>query len=71
MIASADKDFARFGLLLEMAFQTKVCVPLGEHLVVDRAMRIVAGGAAFADCFVLENKWAALSGVTFCTGVRI
>ena len=69
VIAPANKNAAGLGLLLEMAFQTKIRVPLRQHLVVDRAMRIVAGGAAFAHGLVFENKWTALSGVALRAGI--
>ena len=69
VIASADEDFSGLSLLLEMAFQTKVLVPLREHLVINRAVRIVAGGAAFADRFVFENERPALSCVAL--GARV
>ena len=71
VIASADKDAARLRLLLEVAFQTKIRVPLRQHLVVDRAMRIVAGGAALANRFMFENKRPALRSVTLRARVRI
>ena len=46
--------------LLEMAFQTQVCIAFGEHLGVDAAMRGMAGGAAFTQGFVFKNKGALL-----------
>src|SRR5829696_7505134 len=52
-----------------MAFETKIRVAGFEHLVIDGSVRIMAGGAAFAHRFVLENKRAALSGVAIAAGV--
>ena len=71
MIAPADKDLAGLGLLLEVAFQAKILVPLREHLVIDCAVRIVAGGATFANRFVFEDVRPALGGVAFRAGVRV
>lgn len=71
VIASANEDFSGLGLLLKMAFQTKILVSLREHLVVDRSMRIVAGSAAFTNRFVFENERPALSGVALRTGVGV
>ena len=71
VIPSANKNAARLGLLLEMAFQTKVSIPLREHFVIDRAMRIVAGGATFTNRFVFENERAPLRCVALRTGIRI
>lgn len=51
----ADVDFARSGVHLRMAFETKIIVALHEHLVRDRPMRLMANGAAFAQRFVLVN----------------
>ena len=63
VVAAANDNHAGSCLLLEVALQTEVGVALHQHLIVRRAVRIVAGGAAFADGFVLENKGPALSGV--------
>ena len=65
MVASADQDDAWGGLLLEVTLQTEVGVAGLEHLRVHGAVRIVAGDAAFAGGFVLEDVGAGLGSVTF------
>ena len=52
-----------------MTFEAKVVIPLNEHFFVHGAVWIMAGGAAFTDCFVFENKGAALGGVALHAGV--
>ena len=69
MIAAADHDNAGCGLRLGMALQAKGSVALGEHPLINRAMWLVAGVAALAQRFVLEDKRPALHGVTFETGL--
>src|SRR6185295_3351296 len=64
VIAIADEDFAVGPLLLEMTFEAEVRVALDQHLLVDRAVRRMAGHAAFADRFMFKHKRAALRGVT-------
>ena len=71
VIASANEDFSGLCLLLKMAFQTKILVSLREHLVVDRAVGIVAGRAAFANRFVFEHIRSTLGGVALRTRVGI
>ena len=68
MIGTTD-DNARGGLLLEVAAEAKVGIACDEHLFVHRAVGIMAGGAALADGLMLEDKWAALDGVAFATGI--
>jgi hypothetical protein len=53
---------------LGMTSQTKVGIADGEQLWIDRAMGCVAGGAAFAQCRVFENKRTGLFPVTVGTG---
>jgi hypothetical protein len=63
----ADVDFAGWNarsLSLRMAPEAKIRIRLGEHLAIDRAMGIVARGAAFAHGFVLENDRARLLSMT-------
>lgn len=67
VIPSANEDTIWRSLLLEVAFEAEILVPLNEHLVVYRPVRIVAGGAAFTDRLVLEHEWAALRDVAFGT----
>ena len=64
VIDIAEKNSARLSRLLEMAFQTERLIAFGQHALIDRAMRRMAGGATFAHRFVFENKRAALCGVT-------
>ena len=52
-----------------MALETKIRVPRHKHLVVDRAVRIVTSGAAFAHRFMLEHKRTALRCVALTAGV--
>ena len=40
---------------LRVAFQAQIVVALGQHLRVDRAMHVVAGGAALSHGFMLEH----------------
>ena len=67
MVPAADENDVRRGLLLEVALEAKILVPLDQHLVVHRSVRIVAGGAAFADGLVLKHKRAALRNVALGT----
>ena len=69
VIDIAEKNSARLGRLLEMAFQTERLIAFGQHALIDRAMRRVAGGATFAHRFVFENKRPALRGMTLRTGL--
>lgn len=54
-------------LYLGVATQAQICVALQEHLLVDRAMRIVANRAALAEGFVFEDKWPGLVPMTLRT----
>ena len=58
----ADEDLAAVagGGRLGVAAQAKIGIALGEHFAVQGAVRIVAGGAAFAHGGVLENDGACL-----------
>lgn len=66
MINVADIDLpaghAR-SLYLGMAPETKIHIPLGEKFGINRAVRVVAGGAALPQCGMLENKRAGLFAV--------
>src|SRR2546427_10281502 len=68
VIAPADEDAPRRGLLLEMALQAKGLVARDKHALVDRTVRRVAGRASFAQGFVLEHKRAELQRVAFAAG---
>lgn len=58
MLDLTDKDMAGLTgrLVLGMAAQAEVGVGRHEHLPVYRAVRVVAGGAALAHGFMLENE---------------
>lgn len=71
MVHVADEDPVSAGarrLHLSMAAQAKVGIAGHEHLAVDRAMRIVADGAAFAQRFMLENNGPRLLTMTLRAG---
>jgi hypothetical protein len=67
VIEAADEDLAAGCLLLEMALHAEGGVALGEEFGVDRAMGVVAGGAAFAHGFVFEDVGPTLCGVALVT----
>lgn len=67
MIASANQNRARRRLLLEMAFKTKICVALRQHLVVDGPVRVVTNSATLAHRLMLEHERPALRRVTLAT----
>lgn len=71
MVTTTNEDNARSGLFLKVAFQAERGIALHEHLAVDRAMHLVAGGAAFAHRLVLENKWPTLRCVTLPAGFSL
>ena len=68
MIASSDQNYIWRGLLLEMAFEAKVLVPLHQHFIVHRSVRVVAGGAAFTHRLVFKHERPSLGNVAFGTG---
>ena len=69
VIAAADHEVVGKRLLLEVALQAKRCIALGEKLVIDRAVRPMAYGAAVAQRFVLEDERAALRLVALETSL--
>lgn len=71
MIPAADENLARPGLLLEVAFQAEVGIPLSQHLVVDGAMRVMTGGAAFPDGFVLKDEGPPLGDMALRAGINL
>lgn len=71
MVASADQDAAGLGLLLEVALEAEVGIALREQFVVYRAVRVMAGGAAFADGFVFEDEGAPLRDVAAGAGIGV
>jgi hypothetical protein len=46
-----------------MTFQAEVCVPLDQALIVDGPMRVMAGGAALAQGFMLKDVRSCLFSV--------
>lgn len=60
VVAPADEDFTGRSLLLEVALEAEIGIAHFQHLFVDRAMRRVATGAAFANGFVFESEGALL-----------
>jgi hypothetical protein len=69
VVNGPDHDPARGGLLLEMALKTENRIALGEHLLIDRTMGMMTGGASLAQGLVLEDMGTALGLVTSDTGV--
>ena len=49
---------------LEMTLEARIGIAVDEQLVIDRPVRRMAGRTPFTDGFMLERKWASLSGVT-------
>ena len=71
VVAPTNENHSRSGLLLEVALETKRVVSLHQHFLIHRAVNRVAGRAAFAHRFMLENKRPALRRVTFRAGVGL
>ena len=68
MISVADK----WKIRLYMTTQTQVRVPGNQHLVRDRTMHLVAGGASIAQGLVFLHKRSALVFMTLEAGfIRI
>ena len=55
MVHLANKHPVCTGLHLSMTPQTQVGIALHQHAAVYRAVRVVAGDAALAQCLVLED----------------
>lgn len=51
----ANENIATSGMDLRVAFETKIVVPLHEHLVIDRTVRAVTNRASLPQRFVLVN----------------
>jgi len=64
MIAPADEELPG-GLLLKVAADAQILIALRQHLGVHASVRLMAGGASFADGFMLENKGTSLRNVAF------
>ena len=71
MFPSPDKQLPGFELLLEMTLKTEILVPLDQHLVVHRPMRIMAGGAPFPHRFMLEYERAALRDMAGAASIAL
>ena len=63
MIHLADEQSPAL-LHLGMATQAKVGIGLHEHLVIDGTVRLMTGGAAFAQRFMLKDETPGLFTVT-------
>jgi hypothetical protein len=68
VVAVTDQNFAVAGLLLEMAFQAKVCTALREQFLIHGAVRRMARDTTLPNRFVFENERPALRGMTLQTG---
>ena len=68
VIGIADENSSAGFLFLEVTLQAQRCVAFVEQTRVDRAVRRVTTDAAFFQCFMLENEWTGLRGVTLETG---
>lgn len=63
VVGAADQEFSALNLL-EVTFQTEIGIANTEQLGVDRAVRIMTGGAAFARGIMLEGIGTPLLRVT-------
>lgn len=68
MVFATDHDLA-LARDFEVAAQTEIIISRDQHLRVNRAVRIMTGGAAFTHRVVLKNKGAFLLGVAGRTGL--
>ncbi len=59
------------GMAVKVALEAESGIPLGEHLLIHRTVRIVAGGATFFDCIVGKDEWTHLSLVALGAGFII
>lgn len=71
VVGIANKNSAGGRLLLEMAFQTKRRVSLGQQPLIHRAVRGMAADATFSNSFMFENERPALRRVTLQAGVVV
>jgi hypothetical protein len=69
VVKATDENLAARRLLLEVTLKAERGVALGEEFGVDRSMGLMAGGAPFAQSFVLEHVRPLLGGVTFGAGL--
>jgi hypothetical protein len=59
-----EKNRSARGLCLGVAFDAQIVIALHEHFGIDRTVRVMADGAAFAQRRVLENERASLFAMT-------
>ncbi len=59
------------GMAVKVALEAEGGIPLSEHLLIHRTVRIVAGGATFFDCIVGKDEWTHLSLVALGAGFII
>jgi len=52
-----------------VALEAKIGVAGDQHLVVDRAVRVMTSGASFPHRFMLEDKRSALSGMALAASI--
>lgn len=72
VIFAPDEDLSRTderALRLRVALEAKIVVALDDELGVDRAVRVVADGAAFAQRFVLEDEGFGLVAMALRAGL--
>ena len=67
--AATDGEVVAWELLLEVALEAEVGIPLGEHLLIDGTVWVMAGRATFTNGFVLEGEGAGLDSVAIRAGV--
>ena len=56
VVEPSDQDLTIYLLFLKMALKAKRGVARSKHLGIDRSMRQVADGAAFAESLMLEHE---------------
>jgi len=64
----ADENLPAHGMHLRVAFEAKIVVPLEEHLVRDRTVRLMTDYAAFAQRLMLVDHRARLFAMTLRAG---
>lgn len=69
MIFLPDDDLSGGGLLLRVALEAQIRVPLHQQFRVDRSVRRMTGHAPLPQCFVFEDKRARLLAMTRGAGL--
>jgi hypothetical protein len=59
-----DVDLSGGGVHLGVALEAKIIVPLNEHLVRNRTVRLMTDRAAFPESFVFVDDWPGLFAMT-------